>query len=152
MRRRRRRKGEGLCVQTEHVVTVCGCRDGDGADERMESHRRSEQTSRAAREARCSGQRACADEVEVPERFWLHSRTSEWCACGPWWSAGWGLAVSGGTRLTNTGCCGFWPQQPLDHEVKRRRLPTGTQQTEVIPADTELNTQCLFFCFISSHL
>lgn len=30
-------KGESLCEQTEHVVTVCGCSDGgDDVDERME--------------------------------------------------------------------------------------------------------------------
>lgn len=29
----------GLCEQTERVVTVCGCGDGDCVDERMEGER-----------------------------------------------------------------------------------------------------------------
>lgn len=32
----RGRGGDGLCEQSEHVVTVCGCSDGDGVDESME--------------------------------------------------------------------------------------------------------------------
>lgn len=37
----REEEGEGLCEQTEHVVTVCGCSDcGDGVDERMAGRQR----------------------------------------------------------------------------------------------------------------
>lgn len=71
-------KAGGLCAQTEHVVTVCGCRDGDCADERVESHQLLKETSRSAREligqvSEC----VCVGKVEVPEKFWLDSRTSE---------------------------------------------------------------------------
>lgn len=43
-------RGDGLHARMEHVVTVCGCRDGDCADERMESRQPLKQTSRPARE------------------------------------------------------------------------------------------------------
>ncbi|KAK2907960.1 hypothetical protein Q8A73_009033 [Channa argus] len=42
-------KDDGLCPQTEHVVTVCGCREGDGVDERMESPQLLKQISRPIR-------------------------------------------------------------------------------------------------------
>lgn len=59
-------RGNGLCEQPEHVVTVCGCSDGDGADESTEGQLSGEANKRTHQRADWS---VCGPQTGPTEFF-----------------------------------------------------------------------------------
>lgn len=103
-----------FCEQTERVVTVCGCSDGaDCVGERMEGRAALlKQTSRPTGEL--VGQ--VSEYVAWGLKEFLAGlegrRVMRLCSMIELWTRQAVLSpLVGGSRRTNSGCCGLWPQR-----------------------------------------